>query len=204
MPFVILLPHVQITVIVNLTDGHKLECLLSFWSLTSMQIMSNQLQMHITNGHKLECLLSFCSLTSMQITVIVGLTDVNKLECPLSFSSLTSMQITVIVGLTDSNKLECHARRYSVSEVIIHPDYQFDAIETSGIFVVNDIALLKLAVDENVAFDDFIRPICLPPRSHGNNFDYSTMNGKITKGAFLVKDNRVFLRATWSLATFIC
>jgi len=79
-------------------------------------------------------------------------------------------KIRVTIGDIDSSKRECHERQVTVAELILHPNYNDDLI-------VNDIALLRLTAD--ITFDDYIRPICLPPKEHGNNFDYSTMNGKL-------------------------
>jgi len=79
-------------------------------------------------------------------------------------------QIRVTLGDINSRQRECHERQATVAEIILHPDYD-------KVSYTNDIALLRLTAD--IVYDDYIRPICLPPKEHGSNFDYSTLNGKL-------------------------
>jgi len=91
-------------------------------------------------------------------------------------------KIEAVVGEIDATKMECQQRRVYVAEIFVHPNYDSEKI-------VNDIALLKLTAD--VPFDDNIRPICLPPKEHGSNYDYSTLNGKLVAAGWGRTDTSV-------------
>ena len=73
------------------------------------------------------------------------------------------------LGDIDGTRKECHERGVSVAKVTVHPDYNSETL-------INDVAMLQL--EDPVEYDDHIRPICLPPKSHGSDFNYADMNGK--------------------------
>ena len=68
-----------------------------------------------------------------------------------------------------------HEVNRTVSQIIIHPDYNDDTIN-------NDIALIKLS--SPVTFTDYIRPVCLASNSsqfHSSTPCWSTGWGKLGK-----------------------
>ena len=59
----------------------------------------------------------------------------------------------IVVGQHSQSKPDQYTKKYKVSEIINHPDWDPTTIS-------NDISVIKLA--EDIEFNDAVQPICLP------------------------------------------
>ncbi|XP_030592371.1 transmembrane protease serine 9-like isoform X1 [Archocentrus centrarchus] len=84
------------------------------------------------------------------------------------FQSYTASDVTVYLGLQSLQGSNTNKVSRSVSQVIIHPNYNSDTDD-------NDISLLKLS--SSVTFTNYIRPVCL---AASNSTFYSGSNTWVT------------------------
>lgn len=84
----------------------------------------------------------------------------SNLLCVVSFQK---NEFKIVLGVHDQyNLTSTTSQHYTVVKIIVHKDFVHKRV-----YLMRDIALLKL--NQQITFNKFVRPICLPNPSKFNN-----------------------------------